>query len=123
MAGPRLLPAALLRDLALLSISAAPRCPAKRAATDDALRGGWPARTRGPVAGRSTHLDDEPTICKPTGRPVAENPAGTDIAGFDIIVTYQHDRIQSMYVVIAVPAIRSDTACSRRTARPVSPEE
>jgi hypothetical protein len=46
-----------------------------------------------------------PTICKPTGSPVAENPAGTDIAGFAIMVTYQHDRIQSIYVVIAVPEI------------------
>jgi hypothetical protein len=36
---------------------------------------------------------------------VAVNPAGTEIAGFDIMVTYQHDRIQSMYVVIAVPEI------------------
>ena len=36
---------------------------------------------------------------------MAENPAGTDIAGFDIIVTYQHERIQSTYVVIGVPAI------------------
>ncbi len=36
---------------------------------------------------------------------MAENPAGTDIAWFDIIVTYQHDRIQSMYVVIGVSAI------------------
>ena len=28
--------------------------------------------------------------------PDAEKPAGTAIAGFDIIVTYQHERIQSM---------------------------
>ena len=37
-----------------------------------------------------------PTICNPTGSPLAVNPPGTEIAGFDMNVTYQHDRIQSM---------------------------
>ena len=32
-------------------------------------------------------------------------PAGTEIAGFDMKVMYQHERIQSIYVVIGVPAI------------------
>src|SRR5262245_9770919 len=41
----------------------------------------------------------------PTGSPVLVNPAGTEIAGFDMNVTYQHDRIQSIYVIICVPAI------------------
>lgn len=45
-----------------------------------------------------------PTICTPNGNPVSVNPAGTDIAGFAIIDTYQHDRIQSTYVVIGTPS-------------------
>ena len=32
------------------------------------------------------------------------NPAGTEIAGLAMNVTYQHERIQSMYVGIATPA-------------------
>ena len=35
----------------------------------------------------------------------AKSPPGTEIAGFVIIVMYQHERIQSMYDVIFVPAI------------------
>jgi hypothetical protein len=45
-----------------------------------------------------------PTICTPTGRPLAVNPPGTEIVGFAMKVTYQHERIQSMYVFIGVPA-------------------
>jgi hypothetical protein len=37
-----------------------------------------------------------PTICSPTGNPLDVNPAGTEIAGLAMNVTYQHDRIQSM---------------------------
>ena len=37
-----------------------------------------------------------PTICSPTGNPLAVNPAGTEIAGFPMKVMYQQERIQSM---------------------------
>jgi hypothetical protein len=32
----------------------------------------------------------------PTGSPLVVKPAGTEMAGLDMNVTYQHDRIQSM---------------------------
>ena len=47
-----------------------------------------------------------PTICTPTGSPPAVNPPGTEIAGFAISDTYQHDRIQSTYVAIGASPIR-----------------
>ena len=45
-----------------------------------------------------------PTIWMPIGSPAVVNPAGTDIAGLVMKVMYQHDRIQSIYVAIGVPA-------------------
>ena len=93
-----------------------------RATTAAGGRDQSPARRRGRAAGRSTHPDDGRRSAGRRASPVVENPAGTDIAGFDIIVTYQHDRIQSMYVVIAVPGNLGRIRDVRhRTARPASP--
>ena len=56
----------------------------------------------------------------PTGSPLFVKPAGTEIAGFAMNVTYQHERIQSMYVAIGVPAISvgyGDVDVERRDLR------
>src|ERR1019366_8091401 len=47
--------------------------------------------------------------------PLAVKPAGTEIAGLAMNVTYQHERIQSMYVGIAVPA--TDTGYGVATSK------
>ena len=63
---------------------------------DDADRDASPARTRARAAARSSRRGGGRRSATPTGSPLAVNPAGTEIAGFAMNVTYQHERIQSM---------------------------
>ena len=57
---------------------------------------------------RVRQLQDAPVVAVPADdlqadrQPARRESAGTEIAGFAMNVTYQHDRIQSMYVVIGV---------------------